>query len=67
VYAAGTGVLQHIEEVDPELWIRLFRVDVIGAVLVTSACLRHLGPDAVCAYLASRTLNDATHTSRPPA
>ena len=25
VYAAGVGVLQRIEDVDPELWIRLFR------------------------------------------
>ena len=48
LYAAGVGVLQRIEDVDPELWIRLFRVNVIGAVLMTGACLRHLGPDAVC-------------------
>ena len=44
----------------PSSWVRLFRVNVVGAVVVTSACLQHLGPDAVCAYDGnSRTVGDA--------
>jgi NAD(P)-dependent dehydrogenase (short-subunit alcohol dehydrogenase family) len=59
LYAAGSGVLGRIEELDPEVWVALFRLNVIGASLVTRETLPHLAPDGVVAYLSSRTVEDA--------
>jgi NAD(P)-dependent dehydrogenase (short-subunit alcohol dehydrogenase family) len=56
VYAAGYGVLQRIEETDPEVWSDLFRVNVIGANLCTAAVLPHMGSDGICAYLSSTSV-----------
>jgi NAD(P)-dependent dehydrogenase (short-subunit alcohol dehydrogenase family) len=53
LYAAGYGVLQRIEETDPDVWTDLFRVNVIGANLCTGAVLPHMGADGICAYLSS--------------
>ncbi len=58
VYAAGHGVLQRLEDTDPELWTDLYRVNVIGANLVTAAAINHMDRNGVCAYLSSRTVGD---------
>ncbi len=58
VYAAGYGVVQRIEETDPDVWIDVYRVNVIGANLMAAAALPHMHPDGVSAFLSSRTVED---------
>jgi NAD(P)-dependent dehydrogenase (short-subunit alcohol dehydrogenase family) len=58
LYAAGAGVLGRLGDIDPEVWVDLFRLNVVGATLVTRAALAHLGDDGVVAYLSSRTVED---------
>jgi NAD(P)-dependent dehydrogenase (short-subunit alcohol dehydrogenase family) len=65
VYAAGYGVLQRIEETDPDVWIDLFRVNVIGANLLTAAALRYMDRNGVCAFLSTRTVDDANALFAP--
>jgi NAD(P)-dependent dehydrogenase (short-subunit alcohol dehydrogenase family) len=58
LYAAGYGVLQRIEKIDPDVWLDIYRVNVIGANLVTAAALPHMHRGGVCAFLSSRTVED---------
>jgi NAD(P)-dependent dehydrogenase (short-subunit alcohol dehydrogenase family) len=58
LYTAGYGVLQRIDEIDAEVWLDVYRVNVIGANLMAAAVLPHLQPDGVCAFLSSRTVDD---------
>jgi len=59
LYAAGYGVLQRIEDTDPEVWADIYRVNVIGANLTAAAVLPHLAADGICAFVSSRTVGDA--------
>jgi NAD(P)-dependent dehydrogenase (short-subunit alcohol dehydrogenase family) len=58
LYTAGYGVLQRIDDIDAEVWLDVYRVNVIGANLMAAAVLPHLQPDGVCAFLSSRTVDD---------
>ena len=59
LYAAGYGVLQRIEDTDPEIWAEVYRVNVIGANLIAAAVLPHMHADSLCAFVSSRTVEDA--------
>ncbi|MEM7143328.1 MAG: SDR family oxidoreductase [Actinomycetota bacterium] len=59
VYVAGYGPLQRIDECDPDLWADVFRVNVCGANLAAAAALDHMDRDGVCAFVSSRTVEDA--------
>ena len=58
VYVAGFGFLQPLAETDPDGWVDVFRVNVVGANLVAGAALSHLGPDGAVAFISSRTVED---------
>lgn len=58
LYVAGRGLLQRVEHTDPDAWADVFRVNALGANLVTGAALGHTGSDAVCAYVSSRVVDD---------
>ena len=59
VYVAGYGVLQPLAKTDPDVWTDIYRVNVIGANLAAGAALQHLGRDGICAFVSSRTVEDA--------
>lgn len=59
VYAAGYGVLQRLADTDPEVWLEVYRVNVIGANLAAAAALEHMDRNGVVAFLSSRTTGDA--------
>lgn len=59
VYVAGVGPLQRIAECDPELWADAYKVNVCGANLMAGAALAYLDRDGVCAFVSSRTVEDA--------
>jgi NAD(P)-dependent dehydrogenase (short-subunit alcohol dehydrogenase family) len=42
LYCAGIGVLRPLAATDAELWSRVLGTNVVGASLVTQACLPHL-------------------------
>jgi NAD(P)-dependent dehydrogenase (short-subunit alcohol dehydrogenase family) len=65
LYAAGYGVLQRIEQTDPDTWVDVYRVNVVGANLVTAAVLPHTHRGSVCAYLSSRTVDDVNALFAP--
>jgi NAD(P)-dependent dehydrogenase (short-subunit alcohol dehydrogenase family) len=65
LYAAGYGVLQRLDQTDPEVWADLYRVNVIGANVTTAAALPHMSDEGVCAYLSSRTVADAAALFSP--
>ena len=58
-YVAGYGVLQPIGETDPDVWTDVYRVNVLGANLAASAALDHMDRDGICAFMSSRTVDDA--------
>ncbi len=58
-YVAGYGVLQPISETDPDVWTNVYKVNVLGANLAAAASLRHMDRDGVCAFMSSRTVDDA--------
>ena len=58
VYVAGIGFLQPLAEPDPDVWVDVFRVNVVGANLVAGAALDHLDPDGAVAFISSRTVED---------
>ena len=58
-YVAGYGVLQPIEETDPDVWTDVYRVNVLGANLAAAAALRYMDRDGICAFMSSRTVGDA--------
>ena len=58
VYVAGFGFLQPLAETDPDGWVDVFRVNVVGANLVAGAALDHLDPDGAMAFISSRTVED---------
>ena len=58
VYVAGFGFLQPLAETDPDGWVDVFRVNVVGANLVAGAALDHLDPDGIVAFISSRTVED---------
>ena len=58
-YVAGYGVLQPIEETDPDMWTDVYRVNVLGANLAAAAALRYMDRDGICAFMSSRTVGDA--------
>ena len=49
LYVAGYGVLQPLVETDPETWVDVFRVNVVGANLAAAAALDHLDQDGIAA------------------
>ncbi len=54
VVAAGIGTLNRIEEITPEIWMRVFATNVIGASSITAAALPHLRQSAgMAVYLSS--------------
>jgi NAD(P)-dependent dehydrogenase (short-subunit alcohol dehydrogenase family) len=59
VYVAGYGPLQRLVDCDPELWSDVYRVNVVGANLAAGAALRHMDRDGICAFVSSRTVEDA--------
>lgn len=59
VYVAGIGPLQKIAECDPDLWADAYKVNVCGANLMAGAVLPHMDADGVCAFVSSRTVEDA--------
>jgi NAD(P)-dependent dehydrogenase (short-subunit alcohol dehydrogenase family) len=65
LYAAGYGVLQRLQDTVPEQWLDIYRVNVVGANLVTGAVLPHLQPGGVCAYLSSRSVDDVNAMFAP--
>ena len=58
VYAAGAGLVQPLAAMEPDRWLEIFGVNVIGANLVTGAALDHLADDGIVAFVSSRTVND---------
>ena len=58
VYVAGYGFLARLEDTDPDAWINVFRVNVIGGNLVAGAALRHVSADGAIAFISSRTVQD---------
>jgi NAD(P)-dependent dehydrogenase (short-subunit alcohol dehydrogenase family) len=58
-YVAGYGVLQRIDDIDPDVWADVYRVNVLGANLAAAASLEHMGKDGICAFMSSRTVGDA--------
>ena len=58
LYVAGYGVLQPLVETDPETWVDVFRVNVVGANLAAAAALDHLDQDGIAAFVSSRTVED---------
>lgn len=65
LYAAGYGALQRIEDTDSDLWTDIYRVNVIGANVVTAATLPHMREHGVCAFLSSRTVGDTSALFAP--
>ena len=59
VYVAGYGPLQKIADCDVDLWADVYRVNVGGANLAASAALAHMDRNGVCAFVSSRTVEDA--------
>ncbi len=59
VDVAGYGVLQPLMETEPDVWTDVYRVNVIGANLAAGAALEHLDRDGICAFVSSRTVEDA--------
>ena len=59
VYVAGYGPLQKIAECDVDLWADAYRVNVGGANLAAGAALPHMDTDGICAFVSSRTVEDA--------
>lgn len=59
VYVAGYGPLQKLAECDPDLWADVYRVNVIGANLAAGAALQHMDRNGICAFVSSRTTEDA--------
>ncbi len=54
VYSTGLGTLRPIEDTEPELWLRSFETNVVGASIITAAALPHLKiSGGVAAYLSS--------------
>ena len=59
VYVAGYGPLQKIADCDVDLWADVYRVNVGGANLAAGAALAHMGRNGTCAFVSSRTVEDA--------
>ena len=59
VYVAGYGPLQKLVDCDPDLWADAYRVNVLGANLSAGAALRHMDSNGLCAFVSSRTVEDA--------
>ena len=59
IYVAGYGPLQRIADCEPDLWADAYRVNVCGANLAAGAALGHMDRDGVCAFVSSRTVEDA--------
>ncbi|MEZ5166108.1 MAG: SDR family oxidoreductase [Acidimicrobiales bacterium] len=59
VYVAGFGPLQRLADSDPELWTDVYRVNVVGANLAAAAALDHMDRHGICAFVSSRTVEDA--------
>lgn len=59
VYVAGYGPLQKIADCDADLWADVYRVNVCGANLAAGAALDHMDRDGICAFVSSRTVEDA--------
>ena len=58
VYVAGAGLVQPLAEIEPQRWLDIFDVNVIGANLVAGAALDHLEDDGIIAFISSRTVDD---------
>ena len=59
LYVAGYGPLQKIAECDVDLWADVYRVNVGGANLAASAALPQMDRNGICAFVSSRTVEDA--------
>ncbi len=59
LYAAGYGVLQPLADTDPDTWLGVYEVNVIGANLAAGAALRHMDRNGINAFVSSRTVEDA--------
>jgi NAD(P)-dependent dehydrogenase (short-subunit alcohol dehydrogenase family) len=58
VFTVGAGRLSHIDQPDPEDWLRAYSVNTLGPVLVTAAALPHLGPDSLVAFTSSESAGE---------
>ncbi|GAA4984124.1 SDR family oxidoreductase [Yinghuangia aomiensis] len=61
VHTAGVSPLMRIAHTPPEVWRRLMATNIIGPVLVTSAVLPALAPDALVAFTSSRSVGHPYH------
>lgn len=59
IYVAGYGPLQKIADCDVDLWADVYRVNVGGANLAAGAALAHMDRNGICAFVSSRTVEDA--------
>jgi NAD(P)-dependent dehydrogenase (short-subunit alcohol dehydrogenase family) len=59
VFVAGYGPLQKLVDCDPELWADVYKVNVCGANLAAGAALPYMDRDGICAFVSSRTVEDA--------
>lgn len=58
VYVAGYGVLQPLAETDPETWMPVYAVNVVGANMIAGAAIPHLSREGMVAFVSSRTVED---------
>ncbi|MEQ8841622.1 MAG: SDR family oxidoreductase [Acidimicrobiales bacterium] len=59
VFVAGYGPLQKIADCDVDLWADVYKVNVGGANLAAGAALAHMDRNGICAFVSSRTVEDA--------
>jgi NAD(P)-dependent dehydrogenase (short-subunit alcohol dehydrogenase family) len=59
IYVAGYGPLQKIADCDVDMWADVYRVNVGGANLAAGAALAHMDRNGICAFVSSRTVEDA--------
>jgi NAD(P)-dependent dehydrogenase (short-subunit alcohol dehydrogenase family) len=61
VFTAARVTLQRFTEVDAAAWRELFETNAVGAFLVFSAALPHLGEHGIAAYLSTIGVNNPYH------
>lgn len=58
IYVAGYGVLQPLAQTDPETWMPVYAVNVVGANMIAGAAVPHLTREGIVAFVSSRTVYD---------
>lgn len=57
-HSAGTGTVSHIDQPDPDAWLRQYAVNVVGPTCITAAALPHLSEHAVTTFLSSESATE---------